>query len=105
MDASLTIAHGMEIFEDISPLIPENLHAPITSVVLAAGRQDKLIYTLNDRGEFSIKDYITSIRSHGATRLWASGYGIHVSHRLLQRSCGVCYDMMCQWIAECKLEV
>lgn len=71
MDASITIAHGMEIFEDISPLIPENLHAPITSIVLAAGRPDKIIYTLNDRGEFSIKNYITSIRSQGATRLWA----------------------------------
>lgn len=52
VDANLTIAQGLAIYEDIKNLIRDRNHGEIEQAVLAMETPDKLIYTPSDCGIF-----------------------------------------------------
>lgn len=70
VDATLTVAQGLNIITELWHLIPQQLHEPIRKVSIFPNYTDKLIFTLADNGIFSTKRFVDSRGQRGAARRW-----------------------------------
>lgn len=70
-DATLIVAQGLQILEELQGFIPGHLHTQIQNIQIMETHQDVLIFTAEDLGKFSAKFYKKLNRQDGVKRSWA----------------------------------
>lgn len=104
VDASLTIAAGLEIISDLWPIIPPHLHPSIRQVVFFLIQPDKLVFTTKEHGGYSTKDYICFLDE---AELYGYRLNRFCNHSFLlpyRLSYGSWCDMHCQWMIKLSRE-
>lgn len=71
VDATLTIAQGLDIIGDLWQLIPERLHGQIRATS-RTNEPDKLIFTRSNNETFSTKEFWESSHPRGVAGTWES---------------------------------
>lgn len=70
MDATLSIANGLERIDELWHLIPSHLHNEIRRTSLSHSQEDKLIFELSSNGAFSVQKHSQASRESRPSRSW-----------------------------------
>lgn len=69
-DIGLTVAQGLQVREDLLEYIPSHLHGVVREPRTDSRKEDRLIFTLLESGNFSTKEYIKYTREPANARMW-----------------------------------